>query len=216
MQTIRTLSNISYNTHEYFEAKINELVKNGVIEWAYWIHHKADTDETKPHTHFTFKPSKRIDTGKLREYFNEFDPTNPLPLTCTAKWNPMNSMDDWLLYAVHDIPYLNSKGQYRNFHYGFSDLKATDYDALKTDWEAIDRKKYYIFKILEDYARNNIPFYVLVQESIVPIAQRSQFQYQYEDLCRAIQNEKEGKSGRKESHEEFVDEDGVVSSSTQN
>lgn len=212
MQTIRTLSNISYNSDDYFAAKIKELEKNGVIEWAYWIHHKADTDETKEHIHFTFKPSKRIDTAKLREFLFEFDPKSDLPLTCTKKWKPMNSMDDWLLYAVHDTAYLNSKGQYRKYHYDFQDLKATDYDALTADWQAINRKKYYIFDILEDYARRNIPFFVLVQQSIVPIAQRAQYQHQYEDILRAVEHEKQGTTGRKEQHEDYIDSDGVVHS----
>jgi hypothetical protein len=203
------LSNVSYNTDDFFASKIAELEKNGIIEWCYWIRHQPDTDETKAHIHFTLKPSKRIDTAKLREFFYEFDPTNSLPLTCTKKWNPMNSMDDWLLYAVHDIPYLNSKGEYRKFHYEFKDLKATDYDALTADWHAINRKKYYVFQLLEDYARKHIPFFVLVQEGIVPIAQRSQFQFQYNDLCRAIENEDKQQSGRLQSHEE-IDEDGVI------
>ena len=47
MQTIRTLSNISYNTDTYFEAKIQSAVKNGVVEGCYWIRHKAEEDEEK-------------------------------------------------------------------------------------------------------------------------------------------------------------------------
>ena len=49
MQTIRVISNISYNTIEYFESKIAELVSRRIIDWAYWVFHLADEDELKDH-----------------------------------------------------------------------------------------------------------------------------------------------------------------------
>ena len=62
-------------------------------------------------------------------------------------------------------------------------------------------RKYYILEWLEDAARSQTPFFVLVQQGLIPIAQRSQFEFQYNALTRAIENEKQGKTGRKTSHE---------------
>lgn len=204
MQTIRVISNISYNTIEHFEIKIAELVSRRIIDWAYWVFHLADEDELKEHIHFVLKPSKRLETADLRDFFKEFDPTHEKPRTCTARWQPTNSMDDWLLYAKHDPAYLASKGQYRRHHYKWEDIKATDEDALHADIAAIDMRKYLILDWLEDAARSQTPFFVLVQQGLIPIAQRSQFEFQYNALARAIENEKQGKTGRKMSHEKPV------------
>lgn len=182
MQTIKIISNISYNSIEFFTSVITKLQKDGVIEWCYWIYHEADNDETKPHIHFVLKPSARIDTTKLRVQFFEFTPYSDLPLCCTTKWNFTNSMDDWLLYAVHDIGYLASKGQFRNIHYNFSDLHATDFDALKNDWNAINRLKYERLAILQEAVDTNTPFAILVQNGIVPISQRAQYEAQFQAL----------------------------------
>lgn len=201
MQTIRVISNISYNTLEFFETKINELTARRFIDWAYWVFHLADEDELKDHIHFVLKPSKRLETADLRDFFKEIDPNHDKPRTCTARWQPTNSMDDWLLYAKHDPAYLTSKGQYRRHHYEWKDIKATDEDALKADIACIDMRKYYILEWLEDAARSQTPFFVLVQQGLIPIAQRSQFEFQYNALTKAIENEKQHKSGRKTSHE---------------
>ena len=142
-----------------------------------------------------------METADLRDFFKEHDPTNEKPRTCTARWQPTNSMDDWLLYAKHDPAYLASKGQYRRHHYKWDDIKATDEDALHADIAAIDMRKYLILEWLEDAARNQTPFFVLVQQGLIPIAQRSQFEFQYNALTKAIENEKQGKTGRKTPHE---------------
>lgn len=200
MNTIKTISNISYNTDAFFNKTVNDLVDRGVIDWCYWIRHKADADELKDHIHFVLKPSKRVDTTALRLMFNELDSNNPSkPLSCTSKWNTVNSLDDWLLYAVHDSSYLASKGQMRNYHYDFNSLCATDEDALRADWNVIDRTKFNRLDILMDAVMDNVPFVNLVQNGLIPIAQRAQYQFQYNDLVNLIHG---SNSNRKQSHEE--------------
>lgn len=182
MQTIRTISNISFNSPDFFEHKVFELLKNGVIDWCHWIAHKAEDDEKKDHIHFVLKPSCRIDTNKLRQQFFEVDANNALPLAPSTDWHPVSSMDDWLLYAVHDTDYLKSKRQMRKFAYMKKDIRSTDADALNECWRNIDRIKYARLRALEDAVARDIPFYVLVQDGIIPIAQRAQWQRQYMDL----------------------------------
>lgn len=203
MQTIRTISNISYNSLEFFEKKIKDLVLRGIIDWAYWIQHQPDSDEKRVHIHFVVKPAKRVDTSSLRDEFKEFDPLHPdKPLCCTAKWFNTNSMDDWLLYAVHDPAYLTSKGQRRNVLYQYKDLRATDYDALSNDWNAIDRAKYQRLKWLYDAVEGNVPFARLVQDGLIPIAQRQQYEFQYNALLAL---KREERTNRINSHEEEIE-----------
>lgn len=203
MQTIKTISNVSYNTPKFFENKILELEENGVIEWCYWVYHLADEDEKKDHIHFVLRPCKRLDTQDLRKHLFEFDPEHPnKPKTCTKVFKFTNSMDDWLLYAVHDTAYLRMKGQVRTHKYEYKDLRATDEDALLQDWQSIDKRKYMALYWLEEAVENNVPFYELISKGLVPIQQRSMYEFQYKDLLQAKFNKEHGRSGRKESHED--------------
>lgn len=212
MNTIKTISNISYNSLDYLERVITSLCERGVIDWAYWIPHKADVDELKDHAHIVLKPAKRIDTQALKHEFDELDPNNVKPLSVTSKWNPCNSMEDWLLYAVHDKRYLASKGQVRNIEYAFEDIRATDLDALRADWNSIDRRKFDRLQMVEEAVRNDVPFYVLLQQGVVPIQQIMQYQQLYYQLGEAMMR---ADGGRKRSHERSADpvsadEDGVI------
>lgn len=209
MKTTRTISNVSYNTLPFFEKKIAELEDKRVIDWAYWIYHTAEEDEEKDHIHFVLRPSARIDTMDLRQYFFEYVNGQSLPLTCTKIFLPTNSMTDWLLYAVHDVSYLRSKGQWRKYHYNYTDLQSTDKDALKQDWDNINRNKFMILDFLEQAVQDNIPFYRLVQDGIVPMAQRSQYEFQYKALFSAYTAEKNRETLRKLQHEELIFNDKV-------
>lgn len=204
MQTIRVISNIAYNSPDFFRKKMEEWVARRVIDWAYWIYHKADTDETKDHIHFVLKPSRRVDTAALREDLFELDPSHPgKPLTCTSSWHFTNSMDEWLLYAVHDVAYLATKGQKRNIRYDFKDIQATDEDALRNDWNMIDRTRFDRLRLLYEAVEKDVPFFQLVQSGVIPIVQRAQYEYQYKALAAMIDSKR---SGRKQSHEdEFAD-----------
>lgn len=201
MQTIRVISNIDYNTPEFFRRKIEDWYERGIIDWCYWILHQPDTDETKAHIHFVLKPSRRVDTADLRKDLFEFDPTHPdKPLTCTNAWHFTNSMDEWLLYAVHDVAYLQSKGQVRNIRYDYDDLQATDYDALRADWNAIDRTRFDRLRVLYEAVEKGTPFFQLVQSGLIPITQRAQYEFQYNALASTY-TPRTG-SGRKQPHED--------------
>lgn len=207
MKTSRTISNISYNSMAHFETCVKSLWGCGVIEWAYWIYHKADTDETKDHIHFVLRPSSRVDTTELRKLFFEVDPTHPdLPLTCTCKWNFTNSMDDWLLYAIHDINYLKSKGQIRNHFYEWKDIRSTDPDALRQDIASIDMTKWNRLAVLDKAVREGRPFFELVTDGIIPIAQRAQYEQQY----RAIMHNLMYNKGRRFQSHEVIDDEGNI------
>lgn len=158
------------------------LLSQCLIDWCHWICHRAESSEKKDHIHFVLKPSKRIDTASLNKFFLEIDPNNALPLKPTSDWRPVSSMDDWLLYAVHDSDYLKSKSQKREIIYMKKDLQTTDEDALNEAWNCIDRMKFARLRALEDAVARQIPFARLVQDGIIPIAQRAQYERQYADL----------------------------------
>lgn len=184
MNTISLISNISFNSPEFFEAKIRALAsgENRLIDWAHWIIHKPEEDEKKSHIHFVLKPSRRIDTNALRQEFLE---SPALMLEAKAqKGEPITADDmkplgvlpfdktknivDWLLYSIHDVRYLLKKGQTRKHHYEKSDVQSTDPDFLQHQWsEAVDPLQAMTARVLELRAQE-MTFGEILATGIVP------------------------------------------------
>lgn len=182
MQTISVISNISFNTPEFFRLTIERLTSPAVslLDWCHWIEHQPDTDQRKPHIHFVCKPSKRIDTNALRREFlepvseayirslkevteNDLKPLGVLPFEKTR------SMSDWLLYAVHDEKYLFKKGQRRNTTYPRQAVKSTDPDFLAAQWEdTVDPLDALTGRVVEMVTVDGLSFSEVLQTGIVP------------------------------------------------
>lgn len=145
MNTISTISSISWNTVPFFESTIARLHSSGVIDWCHWIYHQPEEDEKKGHIHFVLQPSRRIDTSSLEKEFVEpvCTPAEarklvkeylargeslPNDVVLPRGVNPFRktgSMKDWFLYAMHDVKYLLGKGQSRQHHYSRADIQST-------------------------------------------------------------------------------------------
>lgn len=184
MKTRRTLTNISFNSPDYFADRMNDLLRDGVIDWAYWIVHHADNDDKKQHIHFVFQPARSVETSIITSYFLEFPFYGRirLPLKPTSKYVPCVSLDDWLLYCKHDKDYLISKGLERNYHYQWEDFCTTDRDSLLHDIGNINYNKIGQLSMLRAGVLNKIPFAELIQQGKIPIAYRSQYEAQYRAL----------------------------------
>lgn len=192
MNTISTISNISFNTPEFFRLKIESLVKAGVLDWAHWILHEPDTDQRKAHIHFVCKPSKRIDTNALRKEFQEpitaayiqslENPTidDCKPLGCLP-FEKTSSMTDWLLYAIHDEKYLFRKGQSRNIHYPREAVQSTDPDFLAQQWEdTADPLDALTARVIQLLTVENYTFSQILSTGIIP----PNLVYYYKELAR--------------------------------
>lgn len=103
---------------------------NESIEWAHWIKHKAEANDTnKEHIHLVIQPNKSIDTLQFFKEFIEPDPNNELPLKCLPP-NKTKNVGDWILYGLHHIGYLASKFETREYTYTIDDMQSTDRDLL--------------------------------------------------------------------------------------
>ena len=129
MRTSKPISTISYNTNEFLVSKLEELVRNHKISDYIFIHHFAEEDEKKDHTHLWVKPNTLVDTMDLQKFLTELDPFNPTkPFKC-IDFVP-SQIDDWILYTMHYEPYLASKMESRQFHYTKDEFVAHDEDTL--------------------------------------------------------------------------------------
>lgn len=133
MKTSKLFSTISWNTETYLRGTIDRLVSSGKIEWAHWIYHSPETGEKKEHYHIVIQPNGRVDTVAILNEFVELVSGEELPRRCLPAQST-KSINDWLLYAVHDAQYLSLKGEYGKTAYSVDDVKTTDPDLLAQHW----------------------------------------------------------------------------------
>lgn len=183
MQTSRPVSTISYNTPEYLRQRLEELRKaHKVSEW-YYIQHEPEDDEggNKRHIHLYLVPSQRLQTDDLREYMQEIDLTHPgKPLGCPV-WR-ISKWADWYMYAIHDAPYLASKGQTRRYHYRMEDVTAWDETALAQQVREIDLTSLTRLQAMQDAITHGLSFVQFARSGGVPIQQV----HQYEEMWRLL------------------------------
>ena len=115
MKTRLPIATITYNTDEYLQLKLNELIKARIISLWFYINHKAEDDEKKDHKHLYIVPAKTIQTDDLCDELIEYNGSDK-PLKCLRFVNS-KSFSDWFMYVLHDEGYLLSKGQKRKYHY---------------------------------------------------------------------------------------------------
>lgn len=120
------ITTVYYGTEEHLQDVIaNMSVQHPNLQVVYAVH-KADTDDTKEHTHVLIKTTagKISNTDAIRKYFkHEYDDKYYImPFYMTKE----NALYDWFLYVQHDVEYLASKGYERNIHYSEDVVKGNE------------------------------------------------------------------------------------------
>lgn len=142
MKTSTPFSTISYNSADFLQVKLDDLVSRRVLAFYAFVYHYREEDERKDHIHLICFPNGQYQTDSLATYLQEPDPSNPLgkPLgimPCkSSKWA------DWYLYCSHDVAYLATKMQTRKYHYVEADFRTSEPDYLHELIHTIDRSKY--------------------------------------------------------------------------
>jgi hypothetical protein len=187
MRTSKPCSTISYNSENFLRVKLDELVKNRILDFWVFIDHAAEEDEEKAHKHLYIIPGALLDTDVLKEYLAEPDPTHPdKPLNCTIFTS--SKFDDWYLYGLHDKAYLSSKGQTRKYHYVKSQFVTSSDEHFSEMVRCVDRSKYIGLERVVDAVENGVPFFEMVRLGQIPIQLINQYQYAYDMLTKATLN----------------------------
>lgn len=175
MRTSKPIATISYNTPEFLKLKLEELRKAGrVSEW-YFIQHKPEEDQKKPHIHLYVVPSKMLQTDDLTKEFLQPDPANNGKYVTCPRW-VSSKFADWYLYGIHDKAYLASKGQTRQYHYRLTDVQAFDQDALEECVREIDLTSLTAVKRMLDAQQAGITFAQFFRTGGVPVNAVKAFQ----------------------------------------
>ncbi len=184
MRTSKPFSTISYNSENFLKVKLNELIKNRVLDFWVFIEHAPEEDEKKAHKHLYLIPNGILQTDVLKEYLAEPDPNDPEhPLNCTIFAS--SKFDDWYLYGLHDKAYLSSKGQSRKYHYVKDQFITSSEEHFGELVRCVDRSKYIGLERVIDAVENNVPFWEMVRLGQIPIQLINQYQYAYEMLMKS-------------------------------
>lgn len=167
MKTSRLISTISYNTDMFLAARMQDLVRNGVIEFAHWIRHLPETDETKSHYHVILQPSRSLDTHSLSAQFNEPDLAAEGKFLGTMPWR-FSKFPDWILYVLHDKNYLGTKGLTRDHAYTIDECLSTHPDMLREDYKNLDLTAYGIGMVLNDAVQHGRTWESVIASGVVP------------------------------------------------
>lgn len=129
MRTTKPISTISYNTSEFLENMLNELIKAHKVAFWCYIEHIGEALEDgtieKNHKHVYIEPNVKIDTMDLQDMSKELDPLKPdKPLKC-VEFRPSKWVD-WVWYTLHDVWYLSTKFETKQYSYTKQDYKYSD------------------------------------------------------------------------------------------
>lgn len=198
MQTTKLISTVSFNTPNFLKGKLNSLVASAVLEYAHWVIHEPEEDETKQHIHVVMKPNRRLDTSALGKEFveklaDEEKPRGVLPFRSTSR------MSDWVLYSAHDIQYLLRKGETRKHSYELKQFNSTCQDLLEEDWRDCHHSEDNKIPLLREYAKQGKTWADILQLNFIPINQL----FQYKDIFFTLLQSHTERNGRN-VHEEEV------------
>lgn len=184
MRTSKPFSTISYNSQDFLQQTLSDLVKRRKIAFFAFVEHLPEEDEKKAHKHVFIVPNGLVDTDQVIDTLKEIDLANPLkPLGCI----PPNSskFDDWYLYSLHDAPYLASKGQSRKYHYALQDFHVSDEDYMTHQIHSIDYSRYQRFQRLVEAVDDGETFPDLVRKGLIPIQQITAYERAYDLMAYA-------------------------------
>ena len=203
MKTSKPFSTISYNSADFLQVKLDDLVKRRVISFYSFVYHYKEEDENKDHIHLIIFPNGQYQTDALFDYLSELKSPNELPLgimPCrSSKWA------DWYLYACHDVSYLASKGQTRKYHYSEKDFFSSDQDFFLELVHTIDRTKYLKTQEFVEKVKNGVSFQHLLSTGQIPAPQFNQWKSMYDYLQFG-----DVQRGDRQTHSPIINEDSNV------
>lgn len=211
MKTSKPFSTISYNSSEFLQVKLNDLVNRRKIAFYGFIEHLPEEDEKKVHKHLYIVPNGQINTDEILDYLLEFDPKYPTkPLGCI----PFHSskFTDWYLYSIHDKDYLASKGQSRKYSYTKEEVIVSDSDFFNEEIHRMDLSKLSKVKALRNAVECGVPFEQLLMTGQIPVQQVYAFKQSYDMISNYV--DRTSRNG-KESHQKIDPVTGEILTETE-
>jgi hypothetical protein len=206
LKTSKPFSTISYNSCEFLQVKLNDLINRRKIAFYGFIEHLPEEDEKKAHKHLYIVPNGQINTDEILDYLLELDPKNPdKPLGCI----PFHSskFTDWYLYSVHDKDYLASKGQSRKYSYQKDEVIVSDSDFFNEEFHRMDLSKLSKVKALRNAVETGVPFEHMLMTGQIPVQQVYAYKQTYDMILSYL--DRTHRDGR-ETHQKINPDTGEL------
>ncbi len=117
MITKKPINTISYNSDYFLLSILDTLISKGKIKSFSYIRHLPEPYEQKEHFHVRIVPLRPINLEKLTKIFCESFDKFCLSFRVASCYNV------WRSYVLHDVFYLDMRGQTRKHFYRISDIK---------------------------------------------------------------------------------------------
>lgn len=160
---------ISYNSQDFLIDKLNELVKEGFVQFWAFIHHQAEQDEKKAHKHLYIIPQKMLDTQRIEKALQEIDINDLTAKPLGAIFPQSSKFDDWYLYGLHDKKYLALKGQKREFSYNDKAFVVSCQDTFQELKNLIDYSAINRMNVIFEKAENGESLASIIKTSNIPL-----------------------------------------------
>lgn len=184
MKTTKPIATISYNSTEFLDLKLSDLISSKKIEYYCYIVHLGEDDESgkKDHIHLYVEPARLIQTTDLNDYLIELTHDIQKPLKCLP-FKP-SKFPDWYMYAIHDKSYLSSKGLVKKYFYRFEDFKTSEIDELRYKVKTIDLLELTPFNSIREAVNNGETFEEYLCKGRVPIHQLLHYEKAFRSISR--------------------------------
>ena len=169
---------VSYNTENFLETKLNELVNGEIISHYAFILHKGELNPNtlqreKLHFHVRIVPTKTIKVNDIKNHFKEFVDKDSEPLGIVIGIDNINEsiFGHWYYYVLHDTKYLNSKHLKKEFvDYSPEMIKTNNKQILKDFIDNIDYNTIFRDYNIKYYAKRGTPFAQLLDDNILNVS----------------------------------------------
>lgn len=188
MLTTKPCASVSFASLEYTYFVLKEKYDADEISFFAIVYHFAEDDDLdeekkkRDHLHIFVIPNKRLNTDTLRGDLMELK-DGEKPIRCM----PFRSskFDDWYLYSSHNERYLNSKGEFKKYHYNDDDFLCSDYFMFgelqrQINWQKLNGMERFINMI-----DSGMSFTQILQTGLVPIQLIAQYERFYEKYAFA-------------------------------
>lgn len=138
-RTSKSISTISYNSVQYLQNVLADLIANERITFYAFVLHTGEEGD-KDHIHLFIEPNGSIDVSNLRKLFDE-----PHADGTVDHCMPFVTSDysNWYLYSRHDEDYLFSKHETKTvYNIPDTDFITSDSDEFSFRNKGVDRVQY--------------------------------------------------------------------------
>ena len=184
MKTKQKISFVSWNTTNFLDYQLNQLLKERLIYFYIYIFHLPEDDEDKEHHHVIIYPAKPLDYDDIKVRLTEpvKNGLKPLGISFIPFIESKDGDLHWILYNLHDPVYCKIKcKEEKKYTYPVENLISPDEDTLKHKvHEAYTTTDFYKDSKINDMIKAGISPAELIDNGYIPIKEACSYHHYFQ------------------------------------